>query len=308
MSDAHDLLILPQSSNSLLIRSNARSNIVARGRQEASILMKRKSGIFTPIRSDVHSPAIQGMAAKPSRYSLSLTKLHNSAEMGDAKAQNDLGVIYEMVQGFPWGRKYYAAVFTKLSDLHASNEKLFRELFSSSITRDYTKAAFWYRKAAEQGFDRAQVNLGTLYSTGQGVLLDYAEAAIWFRRAAEQGHARAQCLLGELYSKGQGVPLDFEQAALWLRKAADRRVRRALSELGLLYSRNDLGRSPDDAESYYWFYLADASVSLSKQRKNLAAADDQYIKARSEAASKLRASERLEVERRANQWLADHSR
>ena len=308
MSDTHDLLILPQSSNSLLIRSDAHSSLVARGRKDALYLMKQRTEPLPDDKPILVPVVVQGALSESKSISPELAKLQKIAEMGNAKAQNDLGVIYEMVQGYPRGPKYYASVFSKLSDLHTPNEKLFRELFSPFISRDYAKAAIWYRKAAEQGFDRAQVNLGILYSTGQGVPLDYAQAAIWFQMAAEQGYARAQCLLGELYSKGQGVPLDFEQAVNWLRKAADQRVRRALFELGLLYSRNGQSRSQNDAEAYYWFYLADASsISLSKQKKNVAAAEDKFIKARRDAASKLSPSERSEVESRANQWLASHS-
>jgi TPR repeat protein len=308
MSDTSDLLKLPPPFASLLACSAAQSDLVARGRKEASNLTKRRSDPSPPITSNGISPPSRDTPAQTNGRSLALTKLQDAAEMGDAKAQNNLGVVYEMAQGFPWGPKYFASVITKLSDLHASNEKLFRELFSQSISRDYAKAAVWYRRAAEQGFDCAQVNLGTLYTTGKGVSTDYAQAAIWFRRAAEQGNTRAQCFLGELYSKGQGVPVDFEQAVFWLRRAADRFVRSAQYELGLLYSKNDQGRSPDNVEAYYWLYLADASVSFSKQKKNLAAVDDKFIKARMDAASKLSPSERSEVEKRANRWLASHSR
>jgi len=45
----------------------------------------------------------------------------------------------------------------------------------------------WYRKAAEQGFAKAQYNLGVKYANGQGVKRDHAEAVRWYRKAAEQG-------------------------------------------------------------------------------------------------------------------------
>jgi hypothetical protein len=43
MSDTHDLLILPQSSNSLLIRSDAHSSLIARGRQAATALLSSRN-------------------------------------------------------------------------------------------------------------------------------------------------------------------------------------------------------------------------------------------------------------------------
>jgi len=45
---------------------------------------------------------------------------------------------------------------------------------------------------------------------------DYTQAAIWYRRAAEQGHSGAQYELGLLYDKGQGVPVNIIQAEKWL--------------------------------------------------------------------------------------------
>ncbi|MCP4373540.1 MAG: sel1 repeat family protein, partial [Deltaproteobacteria bacterium] len=50
---------------------------------------------------------------------------------------------------------------------------------------------------------------------------DYSEAAKWYHRAAEEEHAQAQAMLGSMYSKGQGVEQDYKEAVKWYRKAAD---------------------------------------------------------------------------------------
>ena len=44
-----------------------------------------------------------------------------------------------------------------------------------------------------------------MYAIGQGVAQDYAEAVKWYRRAAKQGYAKAQSNLGVRYRKGQGA-------------------------------------------------------------------------------------------------------
>ncbi|MET4426688.1 TPR repeat protein [Bradyrhizobium sp. JR18.2] len=46
--------------------------------------------------------------------------------------------------------------------------------------------------------------------------MNYSEAAMWYRRAAEQGNSRAQYSLGLLYDGGQGVPQDIVGASKWL--------------------------------------------------------------------------------------------
>jgi hypothetical protein len=54
-----------------------------------------------------------------------------------------------------------------------------------------------------------------------GVNTDYAEAANWFRSAAEQGYPRAQYELGQLYEKGLGVIQDYVQAHTWMTLALE---------------------------------------------------------------------------------------
>ena len=92
--------------------------------------------------------------------------------------------------------------------------------FGKGVPQHYVAAAMWYRKAADQGYARAQYNLGSMYHKGQGVAQDYAAAVRWYRKAAEQGHTDAQTNLGVMYHEGQGVTRNFVQAHLWLNLAA----------------------------------------------------------------------------------------
>jgi len=50
---------------------------------------------------------------------------------------------------------------------------------------------YWYFKAAEQGYDEAQYKLGWYYLRGIGVEKDINQSRCWFRKAADQGHQRA---------------------------------------------------------------------------------------------------------------------
>ena len=59
------------------------------------------------------------------------------------------------------------------------------------IAKDHEKAAYWYRKAAEQGHAKAQYNLGGMFENGWGVTEDSGEALAWYRKAAAQGHDKA---------------------------------------------------------------------------------------------------------------------
>jgi hypothetical protein len=61
------------------------------------------------------------------------------------------------------------------------------------IDADYRLAAFWYQKAADQGYAPAQTNLGVLYMTGyEGIPPNRAVAVHWFNEAALQGNRAAE--------------------------------------------------------------------------------------------------------------------
>ena len=45
----------------------------------------------------------------------------------------------------------------------------------------------------------AQFERGLRYYCGDGVPVDYSKAAEWYRKSADQGFARAQCNLGFMY-------------------------------------------------------------------------------------------------------------
>ena len=115
-------------------------------------------------------------------YAKALEVIRPLAEQGNALAQYNLGVSYDLGWGVP---------------------------------QNAAEAIKWYRLAADQGYSLAQQNLGDIYATGRGVTLDNAEALKWYRIAADQGNSFAQNSLGLMYEKGQGVPADLVRAHMW---------------------------------------------------------------------------------------------
>ena len=59
-----------------------------------------------------------------------------------------------------------------------------------------------------------------MYAIGEGVPKDYSEAARWYRKAAEQGLATSQYFLGLLHANGKGTPTDNIRAYAWFNLAA----------------------------------------------------------------------------------------
>jgi uncharacterized protein len=74
---------------------------------------------------------------------------------------------------------------------------------------------------AQQGDPQAQVFLGYLYETGQGVQQNFSRAAQWYWKAAEHGNAVAQYQLGNMYHLGKGVSQNYILAYMWLDLAAE---------------------------------------------------------------------------------------
>ena len=110
-----------------------------------------------------------------------------AADQGHARAQFNVGNMYDIGQGVP---------------------------------ENDAEAVKWYRKTAEQGNSDAQNILGIMYNNGNGVRQDYAEAVKWYRKAADQGDVEAQFSLGLMYDLGQGVPENDVQAYKWFNLAA----------------------------------------------------------------------------------------
>ena len=101
-------------------------------------------------------------------YSPAFTLVEKLAEQGDAKAQYNLGLMYDKGDGAP---------------------------------QDYKAAIKWYTKSAEQGHAKAQNNLGLMYVKGLGIPQDYKAATKWWTKAAEQGDGDAQNNLDNMYRK-----------------------------------------------------------------------------------------------------------
>jgi hypothetical protein len=137
--------------------------------------------------------------------------------------------------------------------------------FGRGVPQDYGEAVRCYRKAAEQGYAKAQFNLGLMYHDGKGVPQDHDEAVNWYRKAAEQSDVKAQSALGYAYYNGEGVPLDFAEGFRWYRKAAEQGYALAQQALGSVYFEGQ-GVQQDDTQSVAWYRKAAEQGDASAQQ------------------------------------------
>lgn len=133
------------------------------------------------------------------------------------------------------------------------------------VEKNLSKAADWYRQAAEQGYAVGQSNLATQFLHGLGVDKSPADAAQWYEKAANQNYAQAQYALANLYLAGSGVNKDYGIARSWYEKAANNGMAGGHTGLALLYQ-NGWGVPPNMAKALQHYRQAAADGDTAAQR------------------------------------------
>lgn len=126
-------------------------------------------------------------------------RIKNMAEDGDVLAQGILGYMYSNGRG------------TEQNDEEADR---------------------WFSVAAKNNDSVSQYNIGGNYF----VKKEYSKAEYWFKIAADKGYASAQSILGCMYYEGEGITANKNLAIEWYKKAAaqdDEDAQENLKELGI---------------------------------------------------------------------------
>ena len=148
-------------------------------------------------------------------------QLHEAAESGNADAQFGVGMMFAMgVIVTDRGEAEATALIRKAADQGYARAQIavgLQYVVDNRVDADYVEAARWFRLAAEQRNRDGQTYLGLMYGVGLGVEQDYGESARLLRLAAEQGDGVAQARLGDMYAYGEGVERDPDEADTWYR-------------------------------------------------------------------------------------------
>ena len=135
-----------------------------------------------------------------------------------------LGVFYAGLVSAQGIEADINAIIEKAKTGNANAQKTLGSYYylgSNGVEQSYSKAAYWYERAAEQGDSDAQCKIGFCYNEGKGVEQSYSKAIYWYKKAAEQGNSVAQCNIGFCYNEGEGVEQSYSKAAYWWEKAAE---------------------------------------------------------------------------------------
>jgi len=123
------------------------------------------------------------------------------APENDREGEDDPGILKDAQNGDPLAQNAYGMIQYQKGN--------------------YKNAAHWWLKAANNGHQNAQYELGKMYRDGKGIQRDYAKAYVLFMLSADQGYApaiKAKFQLGKIITPGQ------KQLALkWYRENSPRR-------------------------------------------------------------------------------------
>jgi len=124
-------------------------------------------------------------AYQAGKYTEAAEKFKSLAELGDASAQFNLGVLYHQGQG---------------------------------VAQDDKQAVEWWTKAADQGHTDAMDNLGLRYAKGEGVAQDWVQAYKWFSIAGMRKNvsAASNAQVAASKMKPEQVEQAQNQAKEWL--------------------------------------------------------------------------------------------
>ena len=87
-----------------------------------------------------------------------------------------------------------------------------------ALKKTVDKAFALYIKAAEQGDEVAQCNVGYYYDNGISVDLDPVKANEWYEKSANQGFAISQYNLAWNLERGIGAKQDYKKGICAIRK------------------------------------------------------------------------------------------
>ncbi len=199
------------------------------------------------------------------QYNVGLTRLLLAKKLEDLKVSGD-----RILQSLPKNSTdpEYQEIVENVTEL------------PSEITKAYEETVYWFKKAADPDagdYDRAQFELGKMYTAGQGVEKDLSTAFSWYETAANQEHVAAQHELGLMYADGKGVEKDPIKAVTYFKKAADPDAGdydRAQFKLGLMYAdgkgvEEDLTKNERMEKATYWYKKA-AEQGHAAAQNNLA--------------------------------------
>ena len=182
-------------------------------------------------------------------YNKAFEYTKKAAEQGVAEAQFNLGYMYHLSEGVKKDLDEAIYWYTKASEQGILGAKNNLALVLEEKNGNSNESLFLIRKAADDGDEVAQYNLGNDYLIGKSVTQDDNMAYHWFRKSAEKDYTPSIRELGLLYLQGRGIDKDEKKGFNYLSKAAERDDTLAINAIGYCYE-NGLGIDKNEEKAF----------------------------------------------------------
>lgn len=141
-------------------------------------------------------------------------------------------------------------------DYHAQFFLAKRLQKGEGVTKDASKAAYWYTRAAEKNIAPAQLNLGIMYLRGEGVKADMATGRAWLEKAANLGDNRASYALAMIDEQQQRLVDAYKWYDLSAREGmlddnVRNRAKVKVSQLALNLSSSEIESAKRSANAWF---------------------------------------------------------
>lgn len=177
-------------------------------------------------------------------YASAAQNYARAAEVGDAIAQYNLGLIYENGKGIAVDNQKAQSLYLQSAQQgHARAMTQLAGLYFKGVDgkRDDEQALYWYKKAAGLGESGALYQLGLFSETGVVSTLNFPDALGFYQKSADLGNDKAKLALARMYQYGLGVAKDYQHAADIYKDLAENHNAYAQYQLALIYIEGRLG-------------------------------------------------------------------
>ncbi len=187
--------------------------------------------------------------------------LENAALQGNARAENELGDLYDRGDGVPKSRRLAEDWWEKAAlrgNVRAQCKLGKRLLADKADGGDPERGRYWLQRAATEGSADAQFQLGRMYREGLWVAPDPVMAQSLLERSALQGYGEAIDFLRTIESVGYSMEEWYHQRQPALRKLAEDGDAEAQYQLGSRLERGAFDSVKDVPQAIDWYRRAAA--------------------------------------------------
>lgn len=207
---------------------------------------------LTPAQQEEQITAVQ--AYDNNDWATALPLFTQLAALGDARAETDLGMMYENGWGVTQDSdKGFALQMQAVAQHYGKAEDHLGDMYRDR--GDQISATHWLWLSAQHGDANGEDDLGWQFYRGYGVPEDDALAAHWFSLSAAQGNPGGEYALGVTYENGTGVPQDYAHAMRLQEAAAAQGETSSMCALGTMY-RDGEGTTRDYGTAMDWYKQA----------------------------------------------------